>query len=75
MAKAVNTKVGQAIARKRKELVAIRTEIEDLLDYLDVLEARARDAGKARLSHDDVKKRYSGQSNGSNRARSTRKAA
>ena len=75
MAKAVNRKVGQTIARKRKELIAIRTEIEDLLDYLDVLDARTRDAGKPRLSHDEVKKRYSTQSDGSNRARSTRKAA
>ena len=75
MAKAVNRKVGQTIARKRKELIAIRTEIEDLLDYLDVLDARTRDAGKPKLSQDEVKKRYSAQSNGSNRARSTRKAA
>ena len=75
MAKAVNTKVGQTIARKRRELIAIRTEIEDLLDYLDILEARARDAGKPKLSHDEVKKRYSAQSNGSNRARRARKAA
>ena len=75
MVKAVTRKVGQTIARKRKELIAIRTEIEDLLDYLDILEARARDAGKPTMSHDEVKKRYSAQSNGSNRARSTRKAA
>ncbi|HXI26673.1 MAG TPA: hypothetical protein VNG71_22670 [Pyrinomonadaceae bacterium] len=75
MAKTVNNKIGQTIARKRKELIAIRTEVEDLLDYLDVLEARTRDAGKPRLSHDEIKKRYSAQSNGSNRGRSTRKAA
>jgi len=75
MAKAVNKKVGQVIARKRRELIAIRIEIEDLLDCLDVLEARARDAGKPRLSHDEIKKRYAAQTNGGARARNGRKAA
>lgn len=28
------------------------------LDYLDVLDARLRDADKRRLSHDEVKRRY-----------------
>ena len=36
----------------------IREEIETLFDYLAVLEARAKDSGKPRLSHDEVKKRY-----------------
>ena len=50
--------VTRTIQDKRKQLVSIREEIEDLFDYLDVLEARAYDRGKARLGHDAVKKRY-----------------
>lgn len=75
MAKAVNKNVGRVIAQKRRELVAIRTEIEDLLDYLEVLEARARDAGKPRLSHEEIKKRYAASTTQSNRVRNGRKAA
>jgi hypothetical protein len=75
MAKAVDKKVGRFIAQKRRELIAIRTDIEDLLDYLEVLEARARDAGKPRLSHDQMKKRYAAPTPRSNRARNGRKAA
>ena len=33
-------------------------ELEDLNDYLDVIEARVRDEGKPRLTHVEVKKRY-----------------
>ena len=75
MAKAVSKNVGRVIAQKRKELIAIRTEIEDLLDYLGVLEARARDAGKPRLSHAEIKRRYSASANGAARVRNGRKAA
>ena len=73
MTKAVDKKVERTIAQKRRELIAIRTEIEDLLDYLVVVEARARDAGKPRLSHDEIKKRYSTTKPG--RIRNGRKAA
>lgn len=75
MAKAVEKKVGRVIAQKRRELIAIRTEIEDLLDYLDVLEARARDGGKPRLSHAEIKKRYAARTTQSNRVRNGRRAA
>jgi hypothetical protein len=74
MTKAATKNVGRAIVQKRRELVAIRAEIEDLLDYLEVLEARARDTGKPRLSHEQVKKRYAAASARSN-ARNGRKAA
>jgi uncharacterized membrane protein len=50
--------VTRTIQVKRKQLTSIREEIEDLFDYLDVLEARTYDRGKARLDHDAVKKRY-----------------
>ena len=73
MVKPVDKKVGRVIAQKRRELMAIRTEIEDLLDYLEILEARARDAGKPRLSHDQIKKRYSSQTTA--RSGNGRKAA
>jgi hypothetical protein len=75
MTKVVDKKVARVIAQKRRELITIRTEIEDLLDYLEVLEARARDAGKPRLSHEEIKKRYAANTNGSVRTRNRRKAA
>jgi hypothetical protein len=74
MTKLADKKVTRVIAQKRRELIAIRAEIEDLLDYLEVLEARTSDAGKPRLSHEEVKKRYGAATNGSLRARN-RKAA
>jgi hypothetical protein len=75
MTKAVDKKVERTIAQKRRELIAIRTEIEDLLDYLVVLEARARDAGKPRLAHGEIKKRYAASATKPSRARNGRKAA
>jgi len=75
MTKTVDKKVGRVIAQKRRELVAIRTEIEDLIDYLEVLEARARDTGKPRLSHDQIKKRYAASTPRSDRVRNGRRAA
>lgn len=75
MTKAVDKKVERTIAQKRRELIAIRTEIEDLLDYLVVLEARVRDTGKPRLSQDAIKKRYASSGTKSNRVRNGRKAA
>jgi len=75
MSKVVDKKVGRTIAQKRRELIAIRTEIEDLLDYLVVLEARARDAGKPLLSHDEIKKRYASSAAKPGRVRNGRKAA
>jgi hypothetical protein len=49
MTKALEKKIDRTIRRKREELVSLREEVEDLIDYLDILEARARDAGKPRL--------------------------
>ena len=48
----------RAVCEKRQQLSAIREEVETLLDYLDVLEARSKDAGMPRLGHDEMKKRY-----------------
>ena len=58
MTKTLEREIGRTVRQKRQQLCAIREEVEDLLDYLEVLEVRARDAGKPRLSHNDVKKRY-----------------
>jgi LytS/YehU family sensor histidine kinase len=46
------------ISRKRKQIASLREELEDLNDYLDLVEARVRDEGKPRLTHAEVKKRY-----------------
>ena len=58
MTKTLEREIGRKVREKRQQLSVIREEVEDLLDYLDVLEARAKDVGKPRLSHDEVKKRY-----------------
>jgi P2-related tail formation protein len=50
--------VARSIHRKREQIAALRDELEDLNDYLDLVEARARDEGKPRLSHQEVKRRY-----------------
>lgn len=58
MTKVLEREIGRTVREKRQQLSAIREEVEDLLDYLVVLEARAKDAGNPRISHNDVKKRY-----------------
>jgi hypothetical protein len=39
-----------------KEISRLREELEDLTDYLDLLDARARNQGKPRLGMDAVRK-------------------
>jgi len=75
MTKPASQKIDRAIIKKRLVLKSLRDEIEELADFLDVLEARARDLGKARLSHDEVKKRYGLKSHRQNRSRNGRQAA
>jgi uncharacterized membrane protein len=58
MTKTLEREVTRSIREKRHQLQAIRDEVEDLADYLDLLEARARDQGKPRLRHAEVKARY-----------------
>jgi len=57
MTKILEREIDQTVRQKRQQLSEIRAEVEDLLDYLDVLEARAKDAGKPRLTHDQMKTR------------------
>ena len=75
MNKSAEKRVERAITRKRLELKALRSELEDLFDYLDVLEARTRDLGRPRLSHEEVKKRYGARSERNARPRTGRVAA
>ncbi len=58
MTKAAQKTVIREISSKREQIATLREELEDLNDYLDVTEARVRDEGKPRLTHEDVKKRY-----------------
>ena len=58
MTKTLERELSRKVRKKREELTAMRDEIEDLIDYLDILQARVRDTGKARLSQQAVKKRY-----------------
>ena len=58
MTKTLQREIDRAVQKKRRQLSAIREEVEDLLDYLSVLEARTKDAGKPRISHAEMKKRY-----------------
>ncbi len=58
MTKTLQREVTRTVTAKRQQLLAIREEVEDLLDYLEVVSARARDAGKSRLTHDEVKRRF-----------------
>jgi tRNA U34 5-carboxymethylaminomethyl modifying GTPase MnmE/TrmE len=58
MSKTIERELSKTIRQKREQLVAIREEVEDLIDYLEVLEARARDQNKPRLTHGEVVKRY-----------------
>jgi hypothetical protein len=39
-----------------ERIAALREELENLIDYLDLLEARAQNFGKKRYSTDQVKK-------------------
>jgi tRNA U34 5-carboxymethylaminomethyl modifying GTPase MnmE/TrmE len=58
MTKTLEREISRTVRQKRQQLSTIREEVENLLDYLDVLEARSKDAGKPRLSHAEVKKRF-----------------
>jgi LytS/YehU family sensor histidine kinase len=57
MSRIISRELSKTIRQKREQLVAIRDEVEDLIDYLEVLEARARDQNKP-IVHSEVMKRY-----------------
>ena len=58
MTKTAEKTVVRSIRRKREQLAVIREELEDLNDFLDLVEARVRDEGKPRLTQVEVKRRY-----------------
>ena len=58
MTKTAEKTMVRTIHQKREQIATLREELEDLNDYLDLTEARVRDEGKQRLTHDEVKKRY-----------------
>jgi LytS/YehU family sensor histidine kinase len=58
MTKVAQQTLVRSISRKREQIATLREELENLNDYLDLTEARVRDAGKPRLTHAEVKKRY-----------------
>jgi tRNA U34 5-carboxymethylaminomethyl modifying GTPase MnmE/TrmE len=58
MSRTISRELTKAIRQKREQLLAIREEVENLIDYLEVLEARASDQNKPRTAHVEVMKRY-----------------
>lgn len=58
MSKTIDKELSKTIREKREQLLAIREEVEDLIDYLEVLEARASDQSRPRAGHSEVMKRY-----------------
>ena len=58
MTKTAERTVVRSISRKREQIATLRDELEDLNDYLDLVEARVRDEGKPRLTQAEVKKRF-----------------
>jgi hypothetical protein len=51
-------KMDADLQRASRQLLELREQSETISDYLDVLEARVKDACKGRVGHDEVKKRY-----------------
>ena len=55
-------KVDIEIKKRRAQVNELHTELEDLEDYLDVLEARKDSLGKKTFSQSDMERRYAGKS-------------
>ena len=58
MTKAVLERVDTEIKRRRTEVTRLHAELEDIEDYLDVLEARRRDVGKRSHTQAEMGLRY-----------------
>jgi Skp family chaperone for outer membrane proteins len=58
MTKAVLERVDVELKRRRTEVTRLHAELEDLEDYLDVLEARRRSVGRRNQTQADMEKRY-----------------
>jgi hypothetical protein len=46
------------IKKRRREVSRLQEDLEDLEDYLDILEARRKSIGKATLTQAEVERRY-----------------
>lgn len=58
MTEAVLERVDVEIKQRRAEVTKLHAQLEDLEDYLDVLEARRRAVGKPAYSQAEMEKRY-----------------
>jgi len=58
MTKVLLERVDVEIKRRRTAVNRLQAELEDLEDYLDVLEARRRAAGKGNYAQAEMEKRY-----------------
>jgi Skp family chaperone for outer membrane proteins len=58
MTKAVLEKVDVEIKSRREQVAQMREDLEELEDYLDVLEARRRSVGKRTYTQADMERRY-----------------
>lgn len=58
MTKAVLEKVDVEIKRRREQVAQMHVDLEDLEDYLDVLEARRRAIGKRTYTQAEMERRY-----------------
>jgi hypothetical protein len=62
MTSATLEKVDIEIKKRRAQVNELHTELADLHDYLDVLEARKNSLGKKTFSQAEMKRRYAGKS-------------
>jgi len=58
MTKAVLENVGAEIKNRRRQVAHMHEELEDLEDYLDVLEARGKSLGKKTYTQTEMEARY-----------------
>ena len=54
MTKTAQQTVVRSISRKREQIATLREELEDLNDYLDLVDSPRANAGKPRLTHAEV---------------------
>lgn len=58
MTKTVLKEVDNQIKQRRVQVSQLHSELEDLEDYLDVLEARRDSSGKKTFTQAEMEKRY-----------------
>lgn len=51
-------KVNADIRKKREDVAHLQGELEDLMDYLDVISARQRSLGKRTFTQEEMERRY-----------------